>query len=357
MSVMTPIVVETKNSATLPELMAKLVDERVVYVGETHTAYEDHLLQLDVLREMAAQPGELAMGIEWIQARFQPAVDAYLSGEIDEATFLRRTDYYDRWRFDYRLYRPLIRFAKDNGIPIIALNASKELTSKVSRVGIDDLPESLRGELPDSYDFSDKSYESTLKQLFDLHPKGDGNFEYFLQAQLTWDETMAQNVAAYLDGGADRRIVVFAGKGHIGGRSGIPNRVTRRTGIRGATIATFKPAARQFNTADYMVLANEQSLPAAGIMQVLLDERDGGIYVKGFVPGSPAEAAGLKKDDLILAINGTEVNSYADLKVSMLDQLPGNEIEIMVRRESLFGSPSTDSYKFDLVSAASAHHP
>ncbi len=352
---MTPIVVETKNSATLPQLMTKLADERLVYVGETHTAYEDHLLQLDVLREMATQPGELAVGVEWFQARFQPVVDAYMADEIDEAEFLRRTEYYERWRFDYRLYRPLVQFAKEKRLPLIALNASKELTSEIGRVGIDEISEQLRRELPDDYDFGDKRYEDSLRTMFEMHPTSDRKFEHFLQAQLTWDETMAQNVAAYLDGSDERRIVVFAGKGHIGGRGGIPNRVTRRTGIRGATIATFNPSARQFNTADYMILANAQSLPAAGIMRVLLDERDGGVFVKGFTPDSPAKAAGVEEGDLILAINGVDVNNYVDLKLVMLDQLPGNEIELTVRRETLLGGSRTDSYRFDLVAAASRH--
>ena len=62
--------------------------KRVVYVGETHTAWGDHLLQLEVLKAMATQPGELALGVEWFQAPFQPVVDRYLAGEIDEKAAL-----------------------------------------------------------------------------------------------------------------------------------------------------------------------------------------------------------------------------------------------------------------------------
>ena len=57
-----PIVIQTQKSATLPELMTKLRSERLVYVGETHTAYADHLVQLDVLRGMASRPGHNADG-------------------------------------------------------------------------------------------------------------------------------------------------------------------------------------------------------------------------------------------------------------------------------------------------------
>jgi uncharacterized iron-regulated protein len=329
-----------------------------VYVGETHDAYGDHLLQLDVLKAMAAQPGELALGIEWIQAPFQPAVDRYLAGEISEADFLRETEYYDRWRFDYRLYRPLVEFARENNVPIIALNASRELTGEISRVGINGLPEEMRAQLPDDYDFSDKAYEASLREMFRMHPSSDAEdaaFQRFLEAQLTWDETMAQNVSAWLSGGKERRMLVLAGKGHINGRGGIPNRVTRRTGIAGQTVSTFNSASRLFNSADFLVLANERSLPPAGLMRVLLDERDGALYVQGFSDGSPAEAAGMRKDDRITAIDASPVSDYIDLKSLMLDRQPGEEIEVSVERRRFLGGTTAATVRFELTTAGSPH--
>jgi uncharacterized iron-regulated protein len=329
-----PIVVNSAESATLQDLVAELRDERVVYVGETHTAYGDHLLQLDVLKGMAAQPGRLAVGVEWLQARFQPVLDAYLAGRIDEAGFLRDTQYFDRWRFDYRLYRPIVEYAKDNGIPLVALNASRELTDGISGFGIDGLPPELAAELPDGYDFGNSRYEAQLRRMFDMHPAGDGDFRRFLEVQLTWDETMAQSVAGYLARGDDTRMLVMAGKGHISGRNGIPDRVTRRTGIRGVTIAAFDPAARLFNEADYLVLAQDMALPPAGLMQVFLDETSEGVYIRDFSPGSPAEKAGIQKNDRIARIDGEAVRHFADVKVMMLDKSPGDEIELTVERAS-----------------------
>jgi len=357
--IMTPIVVDPEKSATLPELMTQLASERLLYVGETHTAYADHLLQLEVLRGMAEKPGGLAMGVEWFQARFQPVLDDYLAGRIDEGELLRRTEYYSRWQFDYRLYRPIIRFARENGIPIIALNASRELTGEIRRFGINGMPTALRAELPDSYDVSDKDYEAKLREMFDMHETEDADdtrFERFLEVQLTWDETMAMHVAEYLKANPDGRILVLAGKGHIGGRSGIPNRVTRRTGIEGKTIATFNPASRLFNTADFLVLANDQSLPPAGLMRVLLDEDDTGVLVKGFTPGSPAEAAGIEKGDRIVAVNGAPIRYFADVKISMIDLVPGNEIEVTLKRDRLLGGEKTDTVRFKLSGEAQAHH-
>jgi uncharacterized iron-regulated protein len=351
------IVVESAKSATLTELMAKLRAERLVYVGETHTAFADHLLQLEVLRGMAEQPAGLAVGVEWFQKRFQPALDDYLAGRIDEAEMLRGTEYYERWSFDYRLYRPIVQFAKEKGIPIIALNASRELTSEIGRVGIEGLEEEFRAELPDSYDFEDELYESALRELFASHPSGDGVFERFLEVQLTWDETMAQGVADHLAANPDGRMLVLAGRGHIAGRSGIPNRVTRRTGIQGATIATFSPAGELFNGADYLVLAGERSLPPAGLMRVMLDERDGGVYIRGFSGGSPAEQAGAREGDRITSINGSSIEHFADVKIAMIDQRPGNEVELGLQRKGLFGVQRDVSMKFQLTGQSGRPHP
>jgi C-terminal processing protease CtpA/Prc len=174
--------------------------------------------------------------------------------------------------------------------------------------------------------------------------------------QLTWDETMAQNVARYLDGAESRRMIVFAGKGHVAGRSGIPNRVTRRTGIEGVTIATFNPASRMFNTADYMVLANDESLPPAGLMRVFLDETEDGVFIRDFSPGSPAKEAGVKKNDRIARINGRPIRYFADVKLQMLDKRPGDEIEVETVRESLIMGEEFNVARFKLAGEQSGHH-
>jgi len=361
---MTPIVVETAGSMTVAELMGELRSERLLYVGETHNAYADHLLQLEVLRGMAAQPERLALGVEWFQARFQPVLDSYLAGDIDEAEMLRQTEYYQRWRFDYRLYRPIIRFARENGIPIIALNASRELTDAISRVGINGLSADLRDQLPDSYDVNDKDYEAKLHEMFLAHDsRGHGSgsddsaFQRFVEVQLTWDETMAQHVAGYLNSNPEGRILVLAGKGHVGGRSGIPNRVTRRTGMQGRSIASFNPASRMFNTADYLVLANDQALPSPGLMRVLLDSREDGVFVDGFTHGSPAKAAGLEKGDLITAINGDPIRHFADVKIAMIDQAPGSDVEVTLKRDRLFGADEVETVSFQLAGPSPSPHP
>ena len=338
---MAPIVVEPAKSATLQQLMTKLHSERLVYVGETHTAFADHRIQLQVLRSMAARPEGLALGVEWFQARFQPFLDDYIAGRSDEAEMLRKTEYYDRWRFDYRLYRPIMRFAREKRIPVIALNASKELTSAISRDGINGLPVAMREELPDSYDVNDHDYEKHLRETFAMHKVEESAFQRFVEVQLTWDESMAQRVAKYLDEHPGGRMLVLAGKGHIGGRHGIPNRVARRTGTDGKTIVRYTPNAAAFDQADFLLLADDEPLPPAGMLRVMLDERDEGVFIAGFGDASPAEGAGVKKGDRLLAINDIPIRHFVDVKLAMLDQPPGREVTVKLLRDPLIGGERT----------------
>ncbi len=97
------LVVDLANLTNLEALIPRLADRRVVFVGEAHDRYEDHLNQLAIIRGLHQRGADLAIGMEMFQQPFQAALDAYIAGEIDEDEMLRRTDYFERWRFDYRL--------------------------------------------------------------------------------------------------------------------------------------------------------------------------------------------------------------------------------------------------------------
>src|SRR5262249_51177864 len=72
-----------------------------------------------------------------------------------------------------------------------------------------------------------------VREAFAQHPHGkfdNEKFEHFYQAQLVWDETMAQEVAAAAKGkGAPAHVIVVAGGG---GEPAVPGR--ERAARRGA---------------------------------------------------------------------------------------------------------------------------
>lgn len=74
-----------------------------------------------------------------------------------------------------------------------------------------------------------------LLEVYQQHQKAaQGNstaFQRFLQAQVLWDETMAEKIAEFVNAHPDYQVVVLAGQGHIVYGYGIPGRVERRLGV------------------------------------------------------------------------------------------------------------------------------
>jgi uncharacterized iron-regulated protein len=328
-----PAAIKLEKVLTLSEIGASLNGKRVVYVGETHDAYQDHLVQLDLLNQLREANPDMAIGVEWFQTPFQSYLDDYIAGRIDEGTMLEKTEYFGRWSFDYRLYQPIMNYAREQKIPVVALNAPAELISAISKQGIDNLPEDLRSGLPASYDFDNKAYRERLERVWKLHTDKSRQFQFFYESQLTWDETMAQNVANYLEQHPAHNMIVFAGRGHISHRFGIPSRVQRRIRLPDATVLTSSHAPVEPGMADYLVFSGQVNLPEQGKLGAFLAADDKGVKITGFVPHSAAEQAGLRKDDVITAVDGHAIRTYAELKLRIMDSKPGDRVEISYLRK------------------------
>lgn len=229
-------IVEGYTGGTLDEgaLVRKLAPARVVYVAERHDRPPDHAVQLFVLTSLYRLDPSVALGVEMLPRTKQRFIDAYLRGDLDEAGFLAHVDWEETWGFDFALYRPLFEFAKFHDIPIVALNARKEITRAVARDGLDELDAELARELPE-LDLDHAEHRAYVREAFGLTDDGGDEvhpgfvFENFYEAQVIWDETMAETVAQTMTSStAPKRMVVIAGSGHIEYRFGIPERAARR---------------------------------------------------------------------------------------------------------------------------------
>jgi uncharacterized iron-regulated protein len=344
-------VVDTSAVAGFDDLLARLADKRVVFIGESHDRYEDHLNQLGIIRGLRERGRDLAIGMEFFQQPFQPVLDAYVAGEIGEAELLRRTEYFERWRYDYRLYRPILRFAREHGIPLLALNVPKEITEKVGDSGIESLTEQELAQIPAEIDRDDSAYRDRVKAVFAMHPKGeDADFEHFLEVQLLWDEGMAEQAANYVKANPDKTLVVLAGSGHVQYGEGIPSRFQRRIDVPSATVMS--GAMRPFDPdmADFVLFPKRVSLPKTGLLGVMLDTRSEGegIGVQGFSEVSGAKAAGVEEGDRIISVAENPIASYADIRIVLMDARPGETLPVEVLREKLLGEPERLSFDIEL---------
>ena len=322
-------VVKPEATRSLLQTMKQLEDARVVLVGETHTRYDHHLVQLEILRHLHEASPNLALGVEWFQQPYQQHLDDYIAGTISDSEMLHLTEYFSRWRYNYRLYQPIMQFARENKIPVIALNAPRELIKALASKDFDDLPEELKAQLPSSYDWSDKDYEQRIREVFELHPEYNGEFENFLRSQLTWDESMAERAVLYLEENPDSNMLILAGSGHISHGSGIPNRIKRRidADIRTVLVTDDHLPVSQ-DIADFLVISVEQTLRPTGLIGAILDTEGKLLTIKGFSHSSAVKDAGVQKGAVIIGVDDEAVESFSDFKLAIMNKTAGDSITL-----------------------------
>jgi uncharacterized iron-regulated protein len=301
----------------------------VVYVGEAHDNVEAHAVQLTVLKAMeACFPGQVALGLEMLQRPFQADADAFVRGEMSERDFERV--WQKSWG-DISYYRELLHFAREKRIPLLALNASAATRKAVREQPPSAMTPDAAREVPE-LDTQDPYHRAYVQAMVGGHAKGV-SADAFYRVQLLWDETMAETAAEYLKSpaGRGRRLLVLAGSNHVRYGFGIPRRLFRRVPlpfvivepyVHGAGVEVPKDRlmdvevpAPPLRPADLYWSVRYRDLKGEQVkLGILVEDAGGaGVRVTGVLPGGPGHAAGLRAGDLIVSLDGTEVNAAADL--------------------------------------------
>ncbi|MGF1481302.1 MAG: ChaN family lipoprotein [Cyanophyceae cyanobacterium] len=222
-----------QHDQTHAEIISALTQADIVYLGETHNSVEDHEAQYHIIAALYEQNNQLAIALEMFQRPYQFALDQYLAGEISEGELRTKTEYDQRWGFEWEYYAPILRFAQAHRLPLLALNTPTEVTRKVARQGLASLSASERRTIPPLSEIrtDNAEYRRLLQDVYAQHSHGEQterSFENFFAAQVLWDETMAETVAQFWQANPSYQVVVLAGQGHIIYDYGIPSRVVRR---------------------------------------------------------------------------------------------------------------------------------
>ena len=225
------------------KILHELVKADIVYLGETHSSPEDHKAQVEILQALYQQKLELAkdgnapriaIALEMFQRPDQSVLDQYIAGKITEEQLVEQSDYEERWGFPWEYYAPILRFARANQLPVLALNTPTEVTRKVASSGLESLTPAERKYIPPLSEIrtDNADYRQMVQKTYEQHHQsGHGNsssFERFFTAQVLWDETMAEAIAHFVQAHPAHQVVVLAGQTHIVYGYGIPSRVARR---------------------------------------------------------------------------------------------------------------------------------
>ena len=242
---------ESGHTVSFDFMMADLKSVQVIYVGEKHTNPADHQIQLRVIKEIYKDFPDMKVGMEMFSRPYQPVLDEWSKGELDENSFLKRVHWYANWKYDFALYRNILEFIKDKKIRLIGLNVPFDIPPKIAVGGIETLLKCDKKYLPKKIDTSIAAHREYLRSVFERHHlKGREDFKNFYMAQCVWEDGMAETIAENLN---DSKMVVLSGNGHIYRKFGIPQRAFDRTGCSYRTLYTVSVGGdAQLMDADYL---------------------------------------------------------------------------------------------------------
>jgi len=216
-----------RQNVSLAQLSAAAGSSDLILMGESHDDKYHHELQLDLIRSLAADRQPLAIGLEMMQADYQAQLDEWTSGRISEAVMQA---VFERNWSDWHMYREIFIFARDNRIPMVALNVPSHIVKKVSLHGFSSLTPEEQGSLPEGTSCDLKNPQVTVLrkafQAVENHGHNGKMFSNFCEAQTVRNSGMAVNMARYAEKQPGRKMVVLTGILHAV-KYGIPDQLRR----------------------------------------------------------------------------------------------------------------------------------
>ncbi|MFM8259281.1 MAG: ChaN family lipoprotein [Vulcanococcus sp.] len=301
---------------------------QVVLLGELHDDPADHAWQLQTLQALKAAGRPLSLGLEMVPAPRQPVFDRWNSGQLDMTNLLLQVGWQEVWGHDPRLYLPLLAWARQQGVPLLALNAEPSLVRRVNREGLAAIPRQQRGGigLPAP---AGAAYRQRLEQSWRGHsghtsgplaPAQAAALQRFIDSQLLRDRAMAEQIAAARQRDPQRLVVALIGRGHLENGDGVPAQ------LRALGSTRVLPLIRGDQPAACL------PIPTGARLGAYLESDSGGVWVRQVAPGSAAAAADLRPGDRILAVNGVAVERAGQVIRAMRLHPDGSPLQLTLLR-------------------------
>ncbi|MGE3475668.1 MAG: ChaN family lipoprotein [Rhodospirillaceae bacterium] len=200
----------------------------VVVFGEVHRHAGVHYAQMALFRALYARHADMSLSMEQFERDQQGVLDDYLAGKMGEVTMAERIELWSNYGTSYR---PLVEFAKDHKLPVIAANAPGMV---VRCVGIEG-PQFLTRMKPDQRGWAARELhleDGPYKDKFmgfaggdaghggdpnakpgEKRPPSDQALRAFA-AQVIRDDTMAESIADHLQKNPGRKVFHTTGYFH-----------------------------------------------------------------------------------------------------------------------------------------------
>lgn len=331
----------------------------VVFLGEEHDNTAGHALQLELLTGLHQRRPRLVLSMEMFERDVQEHLDAYLAGKATEAEFLAASR---PWPNYARHYRPLVEYAKEHGLAVVAANVPRDLARKVRQQGLDAVqgdPHAARSTTAprDAYwrDFCESMKDHVGSETSEAVTK-------MYESQCLKDDTMAESIVAHTGFDGDQRplVVHVCGKFHSDHGRGTVARVRQRDpSLRIGIVSTESVPVPRIDAAsgvaDFVIVVAEEppkpkatetpttespdaeaveedpdARPALGFMPDYQSE--GGVGIASVRDGGPAAEAGLMDGDLIVEIDGQPIDDVESYMEVLGNLTVGQTVEVVVER-------------------------
>jgi uncharacterized iron-regulated protein len=325
-----------QTTVSFEAMIDDLQKQNIILIGEQHTRMDHHLTQLSILQALHKRNPDIALGVEWFQQDFQQVLDDYVAGRINENDMLRQSQYYDRWKYDYRLYKPILDYVREHQMPLLALNAPVDITKKVGQKGLQGLNAKERKQLPATINPPSPIYQKQLTAIFKEHYLPEDRIKHFITVQRIWDETMAANSLKFLQANPNTQLIIMAGSGHIAHDDGIGSDIKRQApDLNVARVASLVEEEGAIPLkAEYLVRSREVKLPPTGKMGVMLNTDNNQLMISNVKEDGAADKATLQKDDVILQVNGVATPTLTDLRLLIGMAQIGEKIDVLIQRKA-----------------------
>ena len=221
----------------LNELADTLVKYDVVFFGEIHRHPGVHLQQLRLFRALHERNPNYILSLEQFERDTQNIVDDYLANRVGENALIDNARAWDNYEPSYR---PLVTYAKENHLPVIAAEAPDWSISCVGQWG----PEILNEFSPQERSWIAKDlnlqagpYKDKFMK-FQSHsathggggsaPEAKLKAEHSFAAQVTRDDTMAESIYLALQKYPGHKVLHLNGDFHSSGFLGTVERLQLR---------------------------------------------------------------------------------------------------------------------------------
>jgi uncharacterized iron-regulated protein len=211
----------SREAISIENLAEEISNYDVIFFGEFHENTLLHSLEIELLKALWQKNPRIAVSMEMFERDAQNSLDEYLKNKISEKEFLEKSRPWPNYESDYK---PLVTFAKEKKLPVIAANIPRDYASQISKNGITFFDSLQNKKFAASKiivyegEYKDKFF-ATMREMSHASPMmknsvSDEKLYNLFAAQCLKDDTMAESIHLFTENNKKHKVIHFNGDFH-----------------------------------------------------------------------------------------------------------------------------------------------